>query len=383
MRIILCVTNDIVTDRRVLRMAASLSRLPAQVMVIGRKVRQSMDLPEYPFQTFRFRLLANRGPLFYAEYNIRLFLLLLIKRPGILVSNDLDTLPAVYFVSWLRRLPVVYDCHEYFTEVPELIGRKWTRKTWEFLEKLFLPRIKYASTVSPSIAAVYKDKYGIEMQVVRNLPYRIAEMLKPSQVPNMEREFIILYQGSLNMGRGLELAIKAMQFMNNAKLIIVGSGDILHKLKGLAGSMGLDNKVVFPGRLMPDKLLTYTLQADLGLSLEEKLGLNYYYALPNKLFDYIQARVPVLVSDLPEMANIVRSYGIGKVNHARDAYELSLVFTEMLTDHLQRATWIANLEKAASELCWEHEEPVLLNLYRRVMADVKDRVSSTTSTNNR
>jgi len=327
--------------------------------------------------------MANRGPLFYAEFNIRLFLLLLIKRPGILVSNDLDTLPAVYIVSWLRRLPLVYDCHEYFTEVPELIGRKWTRKTWEFLEKLFLPRIKYATTVSHSIAAVYKDKYGIDMQVVRNLPYRIAERLKPAQVNVIEREFIILYQGSLNMGRGLELAIKAMHFMNNAKLIIVGSGDILHKLNDLVVSMGLDKKVVFPGRLMPGKLLTYTLQADLGLSLEEKLGLNYYYALPNKLFDYIQARVPVLVSDLPEMANIVRSYGIGKVNHALDPYELSLVFTEMLTDHLQRATWISNLEKAASELCWEHEELVLLDLYRRVMADFKDHVSSATSTNNR
>ncbi|MBN2805024.1 MAG: hypothetical protein JXR22_00055, partial [Prolixibacteraceae bacterium] len=123
----------------------------------------------------------------------------------------------------------------------------------------------------------------------------------------------------------------------------------------------------FLGKVSPEELLKHTLKAHLGISLEESKGLNYYYALPNKLFDYIQARVPVLVSDLPEMASIVNHYRIGKVTNTSDPRQLAAIFEEMLTDLSQRRLWLQNLEKASAELCWENEEHKLMALYSKAI----------------
>lgn len=364
MRIILCVTNDIATDRRVHRMALSLMKLPCNIFVIGRVHFRSLPLPVYPYPAKRMKMIFDKGALFYAEFNLRLFFLLLVEKADILVANDLDTLPAVFLVSRIRRLTVVYDSHEYFTEVPELIGRKWVKGIWERIEALILPHIKYTCTVSASVADEYKRKHGITMQVIRNLPFRL-ENFQPTNSLRKNGKNLIIYQGSLNMGRGLEAVIRAMQYIENASFIIAGTGDVETDLRELARSLALNDKVLFMGRIPAQELQSYTVQADLGISLEEKLGLNYYYALPNKLFDYIQARIPVLVSDLPEMRAVVQQYQIGKVTSSHDPYELSLLITDMLTNHLQRTVWKSNLEKAAGELCWENEEHLLLELFQK------------------
>jgi glycosyltransferase involved in cell wall biosynthesis len=370
MRIILCVTNDIAADRRVDRIALSLIKKPADVLLIGLAFSDSMPLFANKYQTHRIKMFFKKGPLFYAEYNVKLFLRLLFSKADLLVANDLDTLPAVFLTSRIRRLPVVYDSHEYFTELPELVGRKWVKRIWVGLEAFMLPRIKYAYTVSASIAEEYKRKYGINMQVVRNLPNRVTNYPIASISLKKADEKIILYQGSLNRGRGLELAIKAMQFISNVRMVIVGTGYLETQLKELTRFLDLKEKVLFTGRILPDVLQHYTMQADLGISLEEKLGLNYYYALPNKLFDYIQAGVPVLVSDMPEMSQIVNQYGVGRVCRINEPHELALVMGEMLADNEKRQVWKANLKKAAEELCWENEERILIEIYNKVICSL-------------
>jgi glycosyltransferase involved in cell wall biosynthesis len=367
MQIILCVTNDIVTDSRVNRIAMSLLKIPAEITIIGLAFPNAMPLPEYPFKAYRLKMLFKKGPLFYAEYNVRLFFRLLYSRADLLVANDLDTLSAVYLAAKFKALPLIYDSHEYFTELPELVERKRIKKIWERLETIMLPHIRYASTVSASIASEYKRKFGIDMKVVRNLPLRMERLPLSSATLKQDGRKIIMYQGSLNQGRGLEMAIRAMSFLDNSKLVIAGSGYLEKKLQKLARSLKLQDKVFFLGRILPGDLKKFTVQADLGISLEENLGLNYYYALPNKLFDYIQARIPVLVSDLPEMASIVNQYEIGRVIHVREPLELAKAFNKMLSDHAQRLIWQSNLEKASAELTWENEEKILLDLYRQVL----------------
>lgn len=369
MRIILCVTNDIATDCRIGRIATSLLKLPANVTIIGLLLPNSPELPEYAFKTKRINMLFRKGPLFYAEYNIRLFFKLLFTRADLLVANDLDTLLAVYAASFIKRLQVVFDSHEYFTELPELVDRPCVKKIWTLLESSLLPRIRYASTVSPSIASEYQQKYGINMHVVRNVPYRIEQLPLPQISLRQHQEKIIMYQGSLNSGRGLEVAIRAMCFMENSIFVIAGSGYLEGELHKLVDSLALHEKVKFLGRVSPEDLRKYTVQADLGISLEENMGLNYFYALPNKLFDYIQSRVPVLVSGLPEMMSIVKKYEVGMITDSRDPAQLAKVFSSMLEDNPQRKLWKDHLELAAADLCWEKEEPVLLGLYRKVVSD--------------
>jgi glycosyltransferase involved in cell wall biosynthesis len=367
MQIVIAVSNDISTDQRVIRTARTLYNLHAQITIIGRSRGERSILTDPWFNPVRMKLLFNSGPLFYAEFNLRLLIRLMFLKADLLVSNDLDTLPAVFLASKLRKITLVYDSHEYFTEVPELAYRRKVRKVWEWIESRILPKIRYASTVSFSIARAYYVKYGIDMKVIRNLPFRKGSSLPPAQNLRQGSEKIILYQGSLNMGRGLELAIESIQFIRDAKLCIIGKGDIENKLKHLSVQLGLEDRIVFPGRISPEELPEYTAQADLGISLEEDLGLSYRYSLPNKVFDYIQAGVPVLVSDLPEVRALVEKYNVGMISKTRNAGELAALITGMLENEEQRLKWKAGLEIAAEELCWEKEEQKLIALYQGAM----------------
>lgn len=372
MHIILAVTNDISTDQRVIRTAHTLQKMKAGITIIGRHLPHVHPDLDQPFKAIRMRLIFNKGPIFYAEYNIRLFFRLLTMKGDILVSNDLDTLPAVYLASVIKNTVLIYDSHEYFTEVPELKNRRFIRRIWEKIEALMLPEIHFSSTVSSPIAEAYNKKYGIRMEVIRNLPFRRTSETSPAFQLRKKSEKIIIYQGVLNMGRGLELAIKAMQYTENIQLVIVGGGDVENELKELARSLGLFEKVSFTGRISPDMLMDYTVQADLGISLEEDLGLNYRFALPNKVFDYIQAGVPVLVSDLPEVRSIVLQYGVGMINQTETPAELGALLNNILNDDSKIQAWKLNAKKAAVILCWENEEQKLLNLYQ---AAISGRVS--------
>ena len=318
-----------------------------------------------PIRTRRFQMLFTTGPLFYAFYNIRLFFyLLFLKRPALLVAVDLDTLPSNFLVSRLRGIPLLYDSHEYFTEVPELVGRRRVQRVWERIEGWIVPKLTHAMAVSESIAEVYTEKYGTRFVTVRNL----ARAYTPEPYPDFHKSYSskykIIYQGALNMGRGIELMIDTMAQMDDTVLFIAGNGDIRNRLERRVDELKLNGTVVFTGRLSPGELQRITPQCDLGLSLEEDLGLNYRLALPNKIFDYIQAGIPVLCSDLPEMLAIVHQYRIGEVCISREPHQLANQLTGMLKDADARKQWKSNLEKAAGELCWEREEEKLVGLVR-------------------
>jgi len=358
-KIIVSVTNDLVSDNRVHKVCTTLSQMGFEVLLVGRKLPGSAALNRLYF-TKRMRLIFKKGPCFYAEYNFRLFLLLLWTKTDFLLSNDLDSLTANFLASRLKRVPLVYDSHEYFTEVPELINRPRIQKIWTWLEARMLPRIKFAYTVCDSIANVYHEKYGTDFKVVRNLP-QAKEIISTKKESD---EKLILYQGAVNVARGLEQAIRAMQFIDDAKLVIAGDGDIKSELEELVKTEKLENKVRFAGRLPLEKLSELTSQADLGLSIEEDRGLNYRFALPNKLFDYIQSQVPVLVTNLPEMAAIVTKYNVGEITDSLEPNALSEKINEALGNAEKRKLWKENLKKASKELVWENEEKVIQDLFK-------------------
>jgi glycosyltransferase involved in cell wall biosynthesis len=360
-KIIVSVTSDLVSDNRMHKVCTTLHNMGVEVLLIGRKLPASLPVDVRRYEVKRFNLLFHKGPLFYAAYNFRLYLFLLFSKFDILLSNDLDTLPANFLASKVKNKPLVYDSHEYFTEVPELIGRPGVKKVWEWLEKKMVPKVKTAFTVCYSIAKIYEEKYGTKFKVARNLP--IAGSFKPQSDKVENQQKIILYQGAVNIGRGLEQAILAMHYVENAKLIIAGDGDIKTNLQNLVIKENLQNKVEFTGRLPLKELAKLTPKADLGLSIEEDLGLNYRFALPNKLFDYIQAQVPVIITNLPEMAAIVNQYQIGEITESLEPRHLAERITDALHNTEQRKIWAKNLSLAAKELSWENEEKVIWEMF--------------------
>ncbi len=365
-KIIVSVTNDLVTDNRVHKICTSLTNMGFDILLVGRKLKDSLPVKNRPYATKRMRQIFNKGPLFYAEYNKRLFLFLLFSKVDVLLSNDLDSLPANYLISKIKNKKLVFDSHEYFTEVPELTNRPIIQKIWKTIEKQIVPKLKYAYTVCNSIAELFFKEYGVKFEVVRNIPKAWKELQIPKELKLNTSKKIIIYQGAINIGRGLPQVISAMQFIENALLVIVGGGDICDELKKQVTDLHLEQKIVFVGRMPIEQVKYYTAQADLGLSIEEDIGLNYRFALPNKLFDYIQAHVPVMVSNLPEMANIVNQYQIGTIVDSHDPLYLADQIEIALNTEEAREKWKINLQKTAKELTWEKEEKVLQNIFRNL-----------------
>ncbi len=362
-KIIVSVTSDLVSDNRVHKVCNSLHNMGFDVLLVGRELPKSPTIENRAYKVKRFSLLFHKGPQFYAAYNFRLFLFLFFSKFDLLLANDLDTLPANFLASKIKGKPIVYDSHEYFTEVPELIDRPKVKKVWEWLESKMIPKIKTAYTVCNSIAEIYSTKYGTPFKVVRNIPVSSKFLIEKKRVENPQK--IILSQGAVNIGRGLKQAILSMKFIENANLIIAGDGDIKADLESFVLKEKLQNKVEFTGRLSIEELSKLTPQADLGLSIEEDLGLNYRFALPNKLFDYIQAQVPVLITNLPEMVAIVNKYKIGEITDSLDPQFLSTRIIDALNNQEKRKGWAENLNLAAKELTWENEEKVIQSIFEQ------------------
>jgi glycosyltransferase involved in cell wall biosynthesis len=370
-KMFISVVSDLVTDQRVHRTSLSLTKKGFEVTLIGRRMKHSLELEERPYSCLRFRLAAESGPMFYILFNIRLFCFLLFRKADVLVANDLDTLTANFMVSRIRGIPLYYDSHEYFTGVPELSARPGVRAFWKFLERLMLPRLKHMYTVNESIADLYNKEYGVKASVIRNLPLSASgtpKIMNRSDVGLPEGKKMLLYQGAgINMHRGAEEMLEAMQFLDEFILVFVGGGDVIEKLKEETIRLKLSDRVFFFRKLPWDELRTFTPMADLGLSLDKDTNLNYRFSLPNKLFDYIQAGVPVLASDLPELRKVLMKYDIGLLFTSHKPEHLANTVREVFSDEVRLKKWKHNLKQAAAELCWEKEEEKLFEIYKDVI----------------
>ncbi len=365
-KVIISVINDLVTDQRVDKTACVLCDLGFEVLMVGRQKSDSPRMPERKYETFRMRLLWEKGPLFYAEYNIRLFFLLLTRQADMLVSNDLDTLLPNFIISKLKLIPLVYDSHEYFTATPELVERPKVQRVWKRIEKAIVPRLKDCITVNASIASLFEEEYHVPFRIVRNIPRKREGIEIPSRstLGLPEDKKIILLQGSgINVQRGAEEAVEAMQYVENAILLIVGGGDVLPILKTMVVEKSLGEKVWFVGRKTPETLAGYTANADIGLTIDKDTNINYRFSLPNKLFDYMHAGVPVLATPLVELKNIIEHYQIGEFIMNHEPTHIAETITRMLSDGNRLAMYRENTRRAAAELNWDNEKKTLIEIF--------------------
>ncbi len=370
-RVLISVSNDLVTDQRVGKVSASLQRNGYDVLLIGciKKERKPLDRP---YQTYRFNLFFRKKFIFYLEYNLRLLFVLLFKRKDILLCNDTDALPASFIAAKLCRVPLVFDAHELFPEVPELADRPEVKRVWEKMEDIFFPHLKNSYTVCQSIAEHYKQKYGITMRVVRNIPNKdtapssinSAERKRISILPSLEGKKLLLYQGAINMGRGVDWLINTMPYLDNCILCICGDGDLLQEMKALTKEKQLEERIIFTGRLPFEELNQYTEKADLGFVLLENMGLSYYYSLPNRIFDYMKYGVPVLASNFPEIARIVETHQTGRLISNYEPEYLAKVILEILKERENKPEDKVRLKELSKEYCWENEEKVMLEIVK-------------------
>lgn len=359
------VTNDLLQDQRMMRICSTLESAGYAVELVGRLKKESAPLPVRAFRQTRLLCFFQKGILFYAEYNIRLWVYLLRRRFDAVCAVDTDTLPACFLAAGIKGKACVLDAHEYFSEVPELAQRPLVKKVWEIIAALLIPRLRHCYTVGEMLAEALSDRYDVPFGVIRNLPLRRGD---PVSDRRPGTPFIILYQGMLNEGRGLEEMIGAMDRLEGVQLWLVGHGDLATTLRRQAAHLVQADKVVFYGFLPPEQLWAFTAKADIGINLLADSGLSYRYSLANKAFDYIQAGLPSIQMDFPEYRRLNEQFGVFACIESLTENAIAEAVTRLRDNHAYYNTLRRNCIQAAAVLHWEAEAPRLLRVYEEVFS---------------
>ena len=354
------VTNDLCFDQRMHRICNTLALEGYTVWLIGRRLPGSPPITGHRFLHHRLPCLFQRGKAFYLEYNIRLFWLLLRRRMDLVCAVDLDTILPCYLVSRIKGVPRVYDAHELFTEMQEVVTRPLIHRAWLSLERWLVPKFPLGYTVSEPIARYFRERYGCHYAVIRNLPER-----KPWPAAPTDQQ-VIVYQGAVNEGRCFEQLIPAMLDVDGV-LYIYGTGNFLQQAKALAAQPGLEGKIIFCGTRLPEVLAGTTPSARVGITLFEDRGLSNRYSLANRFFDYIQAGVPQLCSNLPEYRKYNDQHPVAVLLDDHSPAGIARALNNLLGNEVLYSKLRLNCMEAARTYTWENESARLVELYKKLL----------------
>lgn len=288
------------------------------------------------------------------------------KTSDILHCNDLNALPIGVIIKnfFNKDAKIVYDAHEYeINDVPNQSQR--SIKIKYYIEKFFIKYADKVITVSDSIANEYVKLYGIEKPavVLNTPPYKEIEKknIFRETLGIKENQTIFLYQGGLSKGRGIEILLEAFKSIDNKNAVIVFMG--YGTLENLIQKISKEYKnIYFHKAVSPDVLLDYTSSADFGISTIEDSCLSYRYCLPNKMFEYLMAGIPVIVSNLYEMKRLVESNMVGTVAKENTSDVLKEAIKEAVK--LDKVELKINIQKVKAIYNWEEQEKILLDVYK-------------------
>jgi glycosyltransferase involved in cell wall biosynthesis len=257
----------------------------------------------------------------------------------------------------------VYDAHEYFTQQKEILTRPKIYRFWRWIEKNGVPRFKKGYTVSSGIAFEFRKTYGVEYEVIRNVPLLVN---LPPRDPN--RGKTVLYQGAVNEARGLEYLVPAMKHID-ASLHIYGDGNFLAQTKELIKSNNLEDKVLLKGKLLPDELVAVTSNAYIGINLVENNGLNQYLSLANKFFDYMHCGLPQVSMNFPEYRKVNDEFEVALLIDEPETLLIAAAVNRLLNDEKLYLRLHQNCLEARNFFNWQLEEKKLVRFYQKLFAD--------------
>jgi glycosyltransferase involved in cell wall biosynthesis len=357
--LVFTVTTDLTYDQRMIRICTSLANAGYAVTLVGRKLNSSLPLSAQSFIQKRINCFFEKGKLFYAEYNIRLFFYLLLKKMDCICAIDLDSILPCYFISKIKKIKRVYDAHELFCEMKEIATRPGIYKMWKMIERFTVPKFTMGYTVNQPIADEFKKMYNVNYEVIRN----IALLRDVNHLPKKEK--FILYQGAVNEGRSFETLIPAMREVN-CKLIICGDGNFMQQAQQLVNENNLQHKVIFKGKIKPDELRVITQQAYIGITLFDDKGLSNYYSLANRFFDYLHAGIPQLCVNYPVYKEINNQLTIAVLIDDISAKNLAGQLNNLLANEVVYNSLQQNCLKAREILNWQQEEKKLISFYNSI-----------------
>lgn len=341
------------------RICSTLVKHGFNVLLVGRTRGLRLPAPEVTYQRHWLSCFFNQGPLFYLEFNLRLFFYLCIKPVDVVCAIDADTLAACTLASGIRKKKLVFDAHEYFTEVPELEHKPSVKKVWQLILKLCVQHVDAAYTVGPILADLFTQQYGKKFEVVYNMPQPIVCNKRTTT-----KQPILIYQGDLNIGRGLEETIDAIKDMD-VLFWIIGDGPIFGRLQQKILKNNMADKVKLIGKVLPKDLPGYTEQAFVGVNLLQGNSLSYRYSIANKFFDYVQSGVPVICANFPEYQRLNREYEVGVLCETNPESIRQALYQLLQTPHLYQKI-SDNCTRAAKVWNWQTQEFKLVSIYQQL-----------------
>jgi glycosyltransferase involved in cell wall biosynthesis len=296
---------------------------------------------------------------FYFKFYSLLKLHLLSRKYDIIFAEDVYCLPVCVILGKIKGAKVIYDCRELFGFLAGLKERKFIQKFWQVVEKIFIKKSNLVLTTGEMDSEFIRKNYHVKNElVVRNLPVYKKSDSQFDYYSNLRLEKskkVLLYQGVVLHGRGLKMIFDFLQTTDDFVLVVIGGGEKLTYYKNLSQQLNISNKVFFIGKIPQDKLINYTAGAFVGLTLIENISLSYYYALPNKLFEYVMAEIPVIATDLPQMKKIIDEYKVGFTIEENNIGQLRETLYKLKDDEKLYNQLKANCRNASEHLNWRKE----------------------------
>lgn len=377
-RVTMLVRNPFSNDTRVEREARSLSRAGYEVTIIAHALT-GLPLRESKAGATVKRI-PRRGPdlpgLRFLAYRWRLERAIERTRPDILHAHDTDALQSIGPAAARLKVPFVYDAHELW------LGRSrrgrsavydWlARRYYRWVEARYLPRAAAVIVANPPVAPHLQRAYGLgEAAIVPNYPEETVKV-EPRDLRSLpggasipEGVPIVLYTGGITQDRGIEQLVEAMTLLPQAHLAFLGGGGLEPAIRALVAERGLGQRTHFLGMVPSDEVVPYSASATVGVLSTVPVCLNNVYALPNKIFQYMAAGIPVVASDYPQIREVVAGSDAGVVVDPTDPRAIAAALRIFLDDPARAAKIGANGRRAVLERYrWSSAEETLLDVYR-------------------
>ncbi len=346
-------------DSRVVNLIDSLTKINIDTTTISFDWKTKGFKTQFG-KTAVYKLDKSKSSFIYYFYFVFILIReLLKKKANIYFAEDIQTLPIVYFFAKLNKAKIYYNSREIYAHLAGLRNKSIIQKIIAKIESGFIRKVDLVLVTGDMDAEYLKESYGIDnLFVLRNLPkYKsdIAKIDLHEKLNIPQNCKIILYQGVILEGRGILKVIDLMKEIDNVHFVIIGEGEFRQNFESHTNQLGYRERIHFTGAVNHSELLNYTAGADIGVALIQNISISYYYALPNKLFEYIMAGVPVLASDLPQMKKVIDEHKVGKYVNMDDENEIKVTLKNLLNDQTQLKEFKANCGSAAKILNWENE----------------------------
>jgi len=371
LKVVYLILNSLEFDSRARLEIDTIGEMGHNIEIIAAVGGESDNYRGYPIHRIKQYTWPSRK-IRFVQFNFYAGLIGARIKADIYHAVDLDALSGAYRAVKKTGGKLIYEARELYTELEPLRGRNSIKAIWRGLEKRLIGKADKVITINESLAGELCERYGIEKPaIIRNVARTNPDM----EPVNLHRKFnipeiykIILYQGVLREGQGLLYMLEIMRYLDNSVTLFIGKGTIENKIRERAIEYGIEDRIIFAGRVSPDELINYTASADAGLLLMEDVALNNRLALPQKLFQYLTAGIPQIVSPMPEISGFVKNEKTGIVIPFGQPQSAAGEISRFLNDGYRYAETKKSCIISAKKNNWENESEKLIEIYRELEA---------------